>query len=259
MNKCAILGVIILLLVFNFGCKDDPNDDGRNVTIEDEFKILPWESLEPDSRKFHLNIETIQSQSCENALIDLTPNAVGSKITLTILDIPEPDCPAPIFPAHADFEVGNLNLTEYSLQISLKNLVHNIGNLMVTDEYYDIQMTDSDGIIIPNQRLYKIPTETIWGYASYATTDAEVAVDNFIAEVENISNGYDYEDGYYGYFSVENNSLAIHDEDIAMDYNQSFGFAFQDNLIELQTILSEYRSLYPNIDFKIFTSKGEVL
>ena len=259
MNKIAVLGAMMLFVVLNFGCKDDPTDEGLNINIEEEFKILLWENLASNDRTFHLNVETIQSQSCENSLIDLTPTAVGSQINLTIKDIPAPDCPAPIFPAKANFEVGNLNLPEYKLQISLKDLVHNIGDLMVTDEYYDIQMADLNGIIIPNQRLYKVPTETIWGFASYATSDEQTYVDEFAAEVNGISEGKDYQDGYYGYFSVENNSLTIHNEDISNQFTQTFGRSFQNDISDLETVLTKYRTLYPNIDFKIFTSKGEVL
>lgn len=259
MNKYAIFGAMILLMVFNIGCKDDPQDNDRDINIENEFKILLWETLNANSRDFHLNIETIQSQSCENSLIDLSSIAVGSTITLTIRDIPEPDCPAPIFPAKANFEVGNLTLTDYSLQVSLKDLVHNLGNLMVTDEYYHIQMRDLDGITFPNTRLYKVPTETIWGYASYSNVDAEDFVNEFIDEVKNISEVQDYEDGYYGYFSVENNSLSIINEILPKQFNQTFGLSFQNDVSELEAILTNYRTLYPNIDFKIFTSKGEVL
>ena len=259
MNKCAILGAMILFMILNFGCKDDPTDEGFNVNIEKEFKILPWENLESNTRTFHLNVETIQSQSCENSIIDLTPTAVGSQINLTIRDIPAPDCPAPIFPAKANFEVGDLNLPEYKLQISLKDLVHNIGDLMVTEEYYDIQMIDLDGIIIPNQRLYKVPTETIWGFASFASNDEQSFVDEFMNEVNDISEGREYQDGYYGYFSAEDNSLTIHNENMMKQFIQTFGRSFQNDVTELQTILTNYRTLYPNIDFKIFTSKGEVL
>jgi len=259
MNKCAVLGTMILFMVLNFGCKDDPTDDDFNVNIEEEFKILLWENLGQNARTFHLNVETIQSQSCENAQIDLTPTAVGSQINLTIRDIPVPDCPAPIFPAKANFEVGNLNLSEYNLQISLKDLVHNIGDLMVTEEYYDIQMTDLDGIVIPNQRLYKIPTNTIWGFASFAASDEQGQVIEFMTEVNEISEAKDFEDGYYGYFSANNNTLTIHDEDILKQFSLSFGRSFQNDLSELETILTKYRTLYPNIDFKILTSKGDVL
>jgi len=259
MKKCAVLGIIFLFTIFNFACKDDPQDDDPNINIEKEFKILPWETLSSSDRSFHLNIETIQPKSCENSQIDFTPTNIGNQISLIIKDIPEPDCPAPFFSANANYELGSLSPIEYSLQISLKDLVHNEGSLIVTDEYYEIAMENLDGIIIPNTKLYKVPEAMIWGYVSYSSANEAVYSEGFIDEVKGISENEEFQNGYYGYFSIENNSLNILNEDLPKLFNPTFGFKFQDEISQLETILADYRSLYPNIDFKIFTSTGEAL
>lgn len=259
MNRSAILGVVFILLLLVGGCKDDPINNEPNVSIEEEFKILLWEKLSPTGSSFHLNIETIKSNSCENTTIDVAPSAAVSNISITIHDIPVPDCPAPIFPATAEVELGNMSEEVYEVQISLKNVVHNEGTMTVTPDFYEVKMKELNGIIVPQKRLNKIPTNTIWGYVTYSESSLDVVAEDFISEISAIATGRTYEDGYYGYFSVDNNKITILNNNITLNVNESFGFNYSGDYTQLINILSNYRSQNSGMEFKIYTSTGEEL
>jgi hypothetical protein len=258
MLKSTSRVAIVFLLIFTFGCKDDQIVEDVNVTIESEFKILFWESLEENNRSFNLNVETIKLESCENTLIDVAPSIVGSNILFTIHDIPEPDCPTPIFIANADIEIGTLGFPQvFEMIISLKNVIQNEGILAVDSDYYELEMKELNGIVVPETRLYKVPQNTIWGYIATDNSNADLIADGFLDEVVSVSNDQDYIDGYYGYFSAENNELTILKQNISQSSVRTFGFSYDGDTADLVDILANYRSQHANVEFKIFTSKGE--
>ena len=259
MLKSTSLGALVFLLIFTIGCKDEPIEEDVDVTIENEFKILLWESLEESNRIFNLNVETIKLESCENTLIDITPSIVGSNVSITIHDIPEPECSAPIFIANANVEIGSLNTQSYEMIVSLKNVIQNEGTLTVENDYYELIMKELDGIVIPEGRLYKVPQNTIWGYIASDNSNADSVADGFIDELANMTNDQEYYDGYYGYYSALNNELTILNQDFLQSSVRTFGFSYQGDNSDLINIISTYRSQNSGVDFKIFTSKGEEL
>ncbi len=259
MLKSKILGTLVFLLIFAVGCKDDPIVEDVDVTIDDEFKILLWESLEENARTFQFKIETIKSESCENTLIDIVPSIAGNSIYFTIHDIPEPDCPTPIFMANANVEIGSLNIQPYNMIVSLKNVIQNQGTLKVENDYYELKMKALNGIIVPETKLYKVPQNTIWGYIATDNSNADSVADGFLNELADVTDEQEYEDGYYGYFSAENDALTILNQDFSQISVRTFGFSYQGDNSDLINILSTYRSQNSGVDFKIFTSTGEEL
>lgn len=259
MLKNTNLGALVFILIFTIGCKDEPIVEDVNVTIEDEFNILLWEFLEENNRSLSLNVETIKSESCENTLIDVTLSVATNNISFTVHDIPEPDCPTPIYTATANVELGSLDSPSYKLIISLKNVIQNQGILTMEDDYYELVMEESNGIVIPEKILYKVPQNTIWGYVASDNSNADSVSDGFINELADATDEQDYIDGYYGYFSAVNNELTILNQNISQSSVRTFGFSYQGDNSDLNTILSTYRSQNSDVEFKIFTSSGEEL
>ena len=249
---------VLFLIIFAGGCKDDSVESDVKVLVQKEFDISMWEKLDGDTRKFQLNIKTIKPQFCENTLINVLPTSNEDQLAVSIQDIPAPDCPNPVFYATSNASLGILDIQNYNMEISLKNVIHNRGILEVTDDYYEIGLVDLDGIVIKENRLYKIPKNTIWGYVSFEDIDQAAAYD-FMNEVKAICSARTYENGYYGYFSVVDNELSVLGEAFSHPNTKSFGFDFQENVNDLEAIISTYRVDYPNIEFKIFTSRGIVL
>lgn len=254
----TIFGSLIFLVIVMMGCKDDTVADDVKVSVESEFTITPWETLQYNENIFKLNIATIKDNSCENAELDVSYATTGDKINLTIHDIPAPDCPLPFFKASSQVPVGTLVTRDYGINISLKDVVQNEGTVMVTEEYYEVKMNEFDGIKIPNERLYKIPKNTIWGYAA-GKSSAVDGMNEFIEKMNERGNIRFYTAGFYGYFSVANNQLRILSEDLSQEeLVKTFGLDFEGDPAELILQVESFRNQYPEVTFKIFNANGEV-
>ena len=138
-------------------------------------------------------------------------------------------------------------------------MVYNYGTLSVADDYYQVEMRNSDGITFPYKRLYRIPQNTIWGYIAYDENSSIPVASSFLNELEVLAVDKNFQDGYYGYFSVLNNNLSILNEDIPFSKQTAFGYEFEGNNDNLIGLLTSFRNNYPGMEFRIFTSKGEVL
>ena len=115
MNKSVVLGILFLYLTLSVGCKNDPSETDINFSVENDFNIFPLENLNEEPRTFQFKIETTKAESCEDAIIDLTPTAQENTIGFTIEDIPEPDCSSPNYSALANYDVGVLNENIYKI------------------------------------------------------------------------------------------------------------------------------------------------
>jgi len=259
MKRSALFGVLLTLFLLTWSCKDDPSGDNVNIAIQDEFKILLWENLHSNFRSFQLKIETIESNFCENTLIETNTSTENGFIAVVINEISENSCSSSIYPATSEFEIGALVNNEYDLFVSLKEVIYNYGKLIVEDQYFELEMNSLDGIVVPNERLYKVPLNTIWGYVASDGGNLNLVYDEFLNELNNITSDRIFNDGHYGYFSSEDNELTILSEEISQNNHKSFGFGYDGNSNEVINMLDAFRTHYPNASFKIFTSKGEVL
>jgi len=260
MNQKTVLGFVMLLMIFQIGCKDDNLKDDTNVSIENEFRINIWENLSEDTRTFQINIETIKSESCENDLIDVASTFFGNDIVLDIHDYPTADCTYAAFPATASFEVGSLPSNDFDLEINLKEVVQNRGILTVSDNSYQIQMDAQDGISIPVKKLFRVPQNTIWGFVKYNLSTENDIAEDFISDIKGMASLREFIDGNYGYFSVSDNQLSIANIGGGNSHlRKEFGFEYQGDDAELLDVLNDFRSTHPALEFKIFTSKGKEL
>ena len=256
MKNSAILSFFICILLLG-SCKDDPVVGPVDINIEDEFNVLLWENLDNNNRTFNINLETILANSCENAEIEYTQFNQSQGIFLTVNDIINDHCTLGSFPAKASVSVGALTNTNYDVDINLKNVIPNTGNLTVTNDYYEISIDNPNGIIIPNNRLYKVPENTIWGYVAYEDAAGEIPYDNFIGELNNLTTSSFATKGYYGYFEIkENNEVQIL-QSLAQNHVQHFIFKFNGESNDLENLKTTYQTNFPNMEFKIYTSKGE--
>jgi hypothetical protein len=198
---------ILLLTVTLASCNlDSLNDPIVVAEVNDEFHIDLWENLSPFGNSFIFNIQTIVEYECENYTIDFNMVPKFREVSISLNDIQEPaDCEAGFNTAHAAISLGTLSAGFYELNVDLKNTVFNQGQLTVSKESYLIEMEDAKGIDFLRRELFRIPENTIWGYISYDNT-AEAIADDFILQLEGITQAKALGKGYYGYFSIENDN-----------------------------------------------------
>lgn len=233
---CQKILLSCLCIFVLFSCrKDDPK---VIVDIDDDFYINMFEDISNNDKKFQINITTIQEQTCINFEIDydLNFNEQTNSFELIINDLVEPeDCAQGTAFASVVAPFGRLSEGSYSFNLNLKDAVINTGRLFVREDSYELNMNSNDGIEILNEKMYRIPEKTLWGYAIYEDGSADTEAVNFISDLQNLSNTQNvidnnaYNPGFYGYFNLDDDKrILINPESETTNY-QSFIFSHESN------------------------------
>lgn len=261
MNYRPIAYSVVIAVLF-WTCNLDAEKDPIIVPeIDKEFNIDLWEALYPTGRELHLQVSTIKNEDCLNAAIAFEHNRIGANIFVSLNEIVTPnDCDPGMAPAKADINFGSLSAATYNLSLGLKNTIINDGRLQVSYDKYAITMQTEEGLQFLHHELRRVPSSAIWGYVAYAQS-ADVSAANAIVDaIGNVAYDADYPPGYYGYFTIINNTnnLIIKGAP-AQGFSKPFLFDYTGNPQQLKDLATDLRQMYPNTTLKLWTADGEEL
>ena len=254
--------MIVVAVLACSGCVTDDNGKDVVVQVDEEFRINLNELL-GTNRQLFFELESVEDEQCLNSSIDLSVIPQPDKITLNLIGIKAAvDCNPGIAPASSNINAGGINNGVYDFLIVIGNTVENEGKLTVSNTKYELNMYTTDGIIITNKVLFRIPNLTIWGYVAY---DDELLVGaapaNFITDIENIAQPHQLIPGYYGNFDLQPNGEMTLKSPPLKSHHQNFMYHFGGTDEELKAILQNYRASFSNDIMKmvIYTSTGKTL
>jgi hypothetical protein len=252
---------IVLLISFQSCLLDDKEKDVITEVL-DEFKIEMIESL-GNERHLNFEFESIEMQPCLNSSIDRTVIVNSEKVSILVDGIvPASDCNPGSAPATAKGNAGVLANRRYDFDVTLRGTVFNEGDLIVDDEKYEIRMVSTDGIVIENSVLYKIPENSIWGYVAY---DDETLVGEkpaeFLEELLALVQPHALANKYYGHFRVLENEEIELKKMPTFNHITTFCYQFTGEKTYLIDLLEQYRSEPggEQMELTIFTSDGDRL
>lgn len=232
------------------------NDPDVILNVEEEFSIILWEQLRQNTRDFQLNLQTLKKNfKCQNFEVGFDQDQIGNTLLITINDIIEPtDCLEGENKASGIVNFGKLPTGFYNLTIDLKDVVSNQGVLEINEDFFQLNMNSKDGIIIEKNQLYRIPDRLIWGYVQYQD---QSVTDDFLAELDQITQSVSLTAGNYGYFNIENTNLTINaDTDISTA--TTFATSLVGNTAELKILVKKYQEEFGNgLALKVYTFRGE--
>ena len=265
MIRIIQFGVLFLVLVVLSNCKSGDPDLNVFINVDDDFYIDLFEDISNQEGLFYINIQSIQDQECENAIIDYSLDIdleSDNFIILSINDILEPEtCIGENAPAFVSVPIGKLKNESYEIQINLKDAIINKGTLTVSSEDYFLGMSSQNGIELLNMILYKIPENTIWGYVGYEEETQQDDAETFIKELETFTSNQNFTDafgvGYFGYFSILDDRSVTIQEDIT-DKNHS-NFVFYNELrttTEIDDFIQDYCENHPTLNIHLFDHTG---
>lgn len=256
-------GFYWILLALVVGCNKSPDDPTVIIDINDELNITMWETLVDGESEFTFKLETINHQSCENYKFDYTldQNSRNVKLSINSLVLPDNCIPGNV-PTRESIAIGPLDPNTYDLEINLNNNeIINTGRLLVSFSQYNLLMDSDHGIIIPDEILYRIPKNAIWGYIGINNSSQELSIrSDFESKINDFVEDHDYTSGYYGHFDLaEDNTVSISADKA---YARQFNFLYKSFESEevLKSIIDDFRLEYGNsIEIKVFTAKGTIL
>jgi hypothetical protein len=257
-------GFLLLLVVLFSNCRQKEFDPSVIINVEDDFYIDMFEDISNGENIFNLTIKSIKDQFCLNSEIDYTLEMVEEEdfISVSINDILQPEtCIPGNAPASISIPLPNLKEQSYVIQIKLKDVIFNSGNLIVNSSDYFLKMNTDNGFELVHNTLYKIPKKTIWGYVGFEDESYETVAESFIKDLDDLATdigtagGYDI--GYFGYFTILGDRSITLKEEIEDKLHNTFIFSFDGNSQEIIDLIDEYCNSNPELNFNVFNGEGE--
>jgi hypothetical protein len=258
----TLAGSVALLLFLLLGnCAVENLDDIVVVAdVKDEFYLDFWENLSPEGRTFEFRIKTIEEENCTNAYIDHKFHKSASNFAISLSDILQPsNCIPGKAPAQTNIDAGGLKLGVYTFSVDLKNTVFNEGKLTTLNDRYLFKLETENGIRLVRKELFRVPDETIWGYAHYKSPDDELGALQFIEKIQHIGNFVPFKQGYYGHFTIGVGNVIDQVYDQPEDGEViPFLLEFRGNSTELQDLINQFRVDYgAEVTFRLYNSLGQ--
>ena len=214
------------------------------------------------NRNLFFESESVENEPCLNSTIDIVVINQPDKITLKLNGIKTAtDCNIGEGPARSTINAGSVDAGVYNLLVVVGNTVENEGKLSVNDSRYEIEMYSMDGIFITNKTLHRIPSNSLWGYIAY---DDEIlagtAPDEFISDLESITETNQLVEGYYGQFEIKSTGeLTLRTLPTATHY-QTFSYHFNGELNDLKNLIQDHRNSTNGVmEIVVYTSDGKIL
>lgn len=253
---------LLLAMLFMAACSksSDPSVLPPD-NIADEYVVDMWEQLGTPGRSFSLNVSTIGIQpDCINHSIDFNFEAQSEIFKLSLNGIQDAaDCEPGQAPARSEIKVGQLDVGFYDLEINLDNLVINKGTIAVSFDKYEIEINSSNGFKLKRSALYKVPENSIWGYIAYNDIDYADEADDFISFFNDFDSAPQQE-GYYGYYRIDNQGKIVIDNQTNMQYFRAFTFSNVNEFDNVKDIVDQYRALHGSaFEISIMLSNGAAL
>jgi hypothetical protein len=248
-----VYSICIILL---FGCDKNPLEENINSDIQ----IVMKEILDSNSRKLQFICSTEDEYPCSNYTINNSIKFSDNEINIQFNEISTPDlCFTSIGPATAMIDMGKLEPGNYDLEIKVKNR-RSSGKLVVTSNYYEIQMDKTRKLEIANYTLNRIPDNSIWGKVGYHYTSTEALVESFIDSLMILgATSNEYSTGDYGYFQIATNGQISFPGLSGYHFQKPFIFHFSQNSTLLKNLVRNYGQTFgDSVSISLFNTRGEV-
>ncbi len=264
MSISKIITFLSFLLVFS-ACSKPSDDTKILINIENEFTVSMIETLSPDANPLNFRVTTIDLLDCSNYEIVHSHSTSDESIIASIDYIREPEnCIPASVSATSDINVGQLGNGSYLFQLNLeKGSILNEGTLTIDDKKYIIELDSDHGIDFPVKRLYKVPSDYIWGEINVAPNAPNI-MDELLDEITQLTEASTLFPGNYGHFKIGTDLGFSFSTDKFLSFTpvetSPFIFKLTGTNTALKSVLENYRNTYNDkIDIQVVTSEGEIL
>lgn len=263
MNKCVL--VLFLFSFLLYSCQDD-SEPLVFYDVDQDFKINFRERLTATSQELLLDIESIASFACDEAVIASEFTTEGNTLHLAIKEIKFPlDCEIGEGenPARKSLNLGTISPGEYDFTLSIEDAIFNYGKLVVTNLGYELVFdTELNGIELLHSKFLKIPEGTVWGRFKHDNPNATFLLEEINGSM--LEAGATIKilpEGKYTNFEIESNGSWKWDR--PNDFNAEYSVVYNypsTNYDALEALSNQIKANYGNdfdFDFDIYTYTGD--
>lgn len=262
----ASLPILLLGALLLNSCSISGDDPIVVPFVEDEFYAELWEDFSPQGRQIVLRLRTIEEVECKNATIEYEFSRQGDNeqvLSIESIELPD-DCEEEeAAPARSAIALGTLENGSYPLTLSLRDAVSADGRILISNEEMRLFIADGAGVTPLRASTRRIPNNTFWGYFDTKGDEDQVALaEDFLAELQAITQPQIIESGHYGYFSVDSNATVRWEEGKEAANNSRMAFQYRipdaEGIADIQSVLSDYRSNPgDSVAITVYTTMGE--
>lgn len=253
--------ILTIALIGSSSCSKQ-DDSLLIINIEKEFKIDIVQKLGDDPNAFNIQVSTLDQKECKESILNVTPYYIEDGIRLSIDGITRPvDCLSGVVNATENLSFASLGSMKFNVAIS--DVALNKGHLNINSNHYNITFDDHYGLEPNDEKKFKIPNHTAWGYFTFNNGEGDFqALQNISNEFFNhseLQENHLETPGNYGYFYI-NTELKTEVFNRPVD-KPSIAFSFHTELteVELRNLLKNIQLSYPGLTVNVATSKGYIL
>ncbi|MGB3339860.1 MAG: hypothetical protein WBB37_00045 [bacterium] len=184
----------------------------------------------------------------------------SDKIDIEFNGIFIPDiCLTAFGPAKTTLNLGTLSNGTYDVEIDVEQK-KSFGQLIVTPEYYKIDLYKQAQLQITYSTLNRVPTNTIWGMVGYHTSSAETLVQALIDSLQLLgATAKTYQPGEYGYFQISSSGQILPPQNHGYHLIRSYIYNYTANTEALKTLVKYYGQHYgDSLNIILYTANGEI-
>jgi len=247
--------IIIILVFFIVSC----NKDSSNEKITSDINIEMREKIDSTSRTFQFICKTQEEYPCCNYQIGNSFIKNSDRVEINFDGIIKPEvCLTAIGPATTTLDFGAISNGTYDLEINTEGK-KSTGQLIITSDYYKIDLDKERKIQINYSTLQKIPTNTIWGTVGYQTNTNATVVQTFLDSLQLLgATNQTYPSGMYAYFQINSAGNILPPENHGYDHIKPYIFHYTGITSNLKTIVKEYGKNYgDSLNIVLYTTNGE--
>lgn len=237
------------------GCRKDVMINA----IDSNINIKMLETVDSTKRTLKLYCSTEKEYNCSNFGIINTINQPSNKIEIDFNGITVPDfCLTSLGPARTTIDIGTLSNGTYDLDIKVEN-EKSAGQLIVTSEYYKINLDPQKQLQITYPTLNRIPTNTVWGTVGYHSSNSANLVQTFIDSLQLLGTTIQtYQSGEYGYFQINPSGQILPPQNHGYYFIRPYIFNYSGSTSALKKLVKNYGTNYGNsLNIILYTTKGE--
>lgn len=266
MKYCQTVLIVVLFLL---GCKKKQSIDNfdscnsRKGIITGGVNILLKENLYTNSINNTLRFQcgTIIPQPCADITIAACVNQTNDATYISFDHLLVPDiCLTVMSSAGVTINTGKLlaGIHNYNFQINGNSY---FGQLTVSDTDYVLTIKNllAKDIVLENDTLHKIPTNTLWGAITYFKETDSVLANQVIRELKDVGL-YDtsYIPADYGHFKLDNTNAVTFNYPDELKYRKNFIFKRSGDTTSIKNFVESFATKESDFfQVTVYTSEGQ--
>lgn len=253
----SIIYILALFCVLQSCSVFEEPEEFAFVNVGTDYIIELSQTLETGSNALLFNIQSIQLNNCIESHIDVKSNIISNEIQLVLGNIisPEPCIRIPNqLESSAKFDLDTRN---YSINISLQDVIQNFGTVAVSNESFTIELETENGIIVGQQKINIIPDGYVWGSIGILNLQNHADLKRIQAHIQSVTQKHELDDGNYSFFEVKNENVIVPKHGDRIAAKEEFLFKETTDFELLKNALSLFAEQFPDAKIQVMNSTGD--